>query len=88
MHELSLALDLVEQAIAVAVKESAAKIVRIKIKIGDISGVDKEAFRFAFPEAARGTILDGAILEIEEAEGRDFQFLSMEVPSSGGIQNV
>jgi hydrogenase nickel incorporation protein HypA/HybF len=79
MHELSLAIDLADRALEISNRENAIAIRRLKILIGDQSGVDKEAFRFAFPEVARNTILEKAQLEIQTSPGREFQFLSIEI---------
>jgi hydrogenase nickel incorporation protein HypA/HybF len=65
MHELSLAMALVEQAAAVLDREGASRAVSLTVRIGAWSGVDAEAFAFAFPAAAEGTPLAGARLLIE-----------------------
>lgn len=79
MHELSLAMDLVDRAAEIARKENVKKVSQLNIKIGLQSGVDIESFKFAFPEACKNTILENCELIIEESTGRDFQFLNMEV---------
>jgi hydrogenase nickel incorporation protein HypA/HybF len=66
MHELSLAAAMVEQLREVLAREGGGRIVRIDLRIGAMSGVDADAFLFAFPEAARKTPLEGAELVIEE----------------------
>ncbi len=65
MHELSLAVALVEQAEAVLEREGAPRALALTVRIGDWSGVDPDAFAFAFPVAAEGSRLAGARLEIE-----------------------
>ena len=52
MHELSLAAEMVEQLAAVAAREKALRIVRIELLIGRYSGIERDAFEFAFPIAA------------------------------------
>ncbi|MCK5133083.1 MAG: hydrogenase maturation nickel metallochaperone HypA [Candidatus Sabulitectum sp.] len=66
MHELSLAMDLVEQLNEVLIREKATKVVEINVVIGAMSGVEKVPFEFAFPEAAMNTPIEGAVLNIEE----------------------
>ena len=66
MHELSLAGDLVERLEEAARRERAARIVEIRLELGAMSGVDRDAFEFAFPEVARGTLAEGARLVVEE----------------------
>ncbi|PIE22044.1 MAG: hydrogenase maturation nickel metallochaperone HypA [Planctomycetota bacterium] len=66
MHELSLAMDLVEQLTEVAARENASAVTGIHVVIGAMSGVERIPFEFAFPEAARNTPMEGAVLNIEE----------------------
>ncbi|MCF7818339.1 MAG: hydrogenase maturation nickel metallochaperone HypA [Kiritimatiellales bacterium] len=66
MHELSLAQELVEHIARVAKSENALRVERVVVVIGRYSGVEREAFEFAFPFAAEGTIAEGAELLIEE----------------------
>jgi hydrogenase nickel incorporation protein HypA/HybF len=66
MHELSIATELVARVEEVARREGASRIARIEVRIGAFSGVDREAFAFAFPFAAEGSRAAGAALAIEE----------------------
>ena len=66
MHELSLAIDLVEQLSEVLLREKASKVIEINLVIGAMSGVERVPFEFAFPVAAEDTALAGAVLNIEE----------------------
>jgi len=66
MHELSLAQGLVEQVQRAAAAEGAVRVLGLTLVMGAYSGVDREAFEFAFPLAAEGTCLEGAELRIEE----------------------
>ncbi|VGO12696.1 Hydrogenase/urease nickel incorporation protein HypA [Pontiella desulfatans] len=66
MHELSLAQGLVEQLEQAASMQNALRIDRIVLVIGKYSGVERDAFEFAFPFAAEGTLAENAVLEIEE----------------------
>lgn len=66
MHELSL----MEQTLAIALEQAqaqgATKIHRLRLRIGQQSGVIPEAIRFAFDVVVVHTAAAGAILEIEE----------------------
>ena len=66
MHELSLAQSLVEQVGRAAEKENAVRVLRIVVAIGKHSGVERDAFEFAFPFAAGEGVLEGAELVVEE----------------------
>ncbi len=63
MHELSVCQALVEQAERIA-RERQARVIRLMLKIGPLSGVESELLRRAFPLASAGTCCEGAALEI------------------------
>jgi hydrogenase nickel incorporation protein HypA/HybF len=69
MHEMSLAegmLQLVEEG----ARRSAARAVRaIWLEIGALAQVEVEALRFCFDAVTRGTLADGARLEIVDTPG-------------------
>ncbi len=66
MHEMSLAVDLVEQLVDVLVREKSTRVIEINVVMGAMSGVERVPFEFAFPVAAEGTPIAGAVLNIEE----------------------
>lgn len=66
MHELSIACNIVE---LVAQASGGRKVRRVTLEIGKLSGVAPDALAFCFPEVARGTDAEDAILEIREIEG-------------------
>jgi len=63
MHELSVCQALVEQAELIA-RERQARVIRLMLQIGPLSGVESELLRRAFPLASAGTCCEGAALEI------------------------
>lgn len=65
MHELSIALSLMEQMEQEAAKHGGA-VRSVQVRIGDLSGVDCEALRFAWEIARAGTPFAKTELEIEE----------------------
>jgi hydrogenase nickel incorporation protein HypA/HybF len=67
MHELALTCGIVETAAEAA---EGRRVACVTLVIGRLSGVMVEAIRFCFDEVARGTALDGAVLDIIEPEGR------------------
>lgn len=67
MHELSLAQDIVEQAIQAARVAQAGRVVRVHLTIGRLAGVEADALRFCFETVCRDTALEGARLEVREA---------------------
>jgi hydrogenase nickel incorporation protein HypA/HybF len=64
MHELSIALSMIEQVEQQAAPYPGA-VRSIQVKIGALSGVDVEALRFAWEMARAGTPLAETQLEIE-----------------------
>jgi hydrogenase nickel incorporation protein HypA/HybF len=69
LHELSLTQNLIEIAEQHARREGATTITVITLEIGVLSGVIREAVEFAFEACTRGTIAEGAVLEIIHVPG-------------------
>jgi hydrogenase nickel incorporation protein HypA/HybF len=66
MHELSIAVSLVEAAQEEAEKHGAAGICAVHLRLGPLSGVVKEALLFSYDIATQGTPLEGSRLIVEE----------------------
>ena len=66
MHELSIAISLVESAQEEAVKHAAAAVSAVHLRLGPLSGVVKEALLFSYGLVVEGTPLQGSQLIIEE----------------------
>ncbi|MBD3223709.1 MAG: hydrogenase maturation nickel metallochaperone HypA [Caldithrix sp.] len=64
MHEMSIALNVVDIAVQNARREKAQKINEIVLEVGALSGVVAEALQFCFSSACKQTMADGATLEI------------------------
>ena len=67
MHELAIAESVVD---TVTRKLPGARITRVHLEIGALSGVVADSIRFCFDLATEGTGLEGATLEITEPPGR------------------
>ena len=67
MHELALTAAIVESAEEAA---NGRRVLRVTLEIGRLSGVMTEAIRFCFDAVARGTLIEGAVLDIREIDGR------------------
>ncbi len=70
MHEVSLMAQTLELAIAQTRDRQAQRIHRLKMRIGELSGVVPEALEFAFDVAIPGTPAEGAVLELETVPAR------------------
>lgn len=66
MHELSIALSLIEMAEEQAEQLGGVRVEALRLKLGPLSGVVREALLFSFDLAAAGTAIEGARLEIED----------------------
>lgn len=64
MHELSIALSIVELAEEEAKKANAISISKIEVEIGTMAGIDPDALLFAWDSAIHGTLADHAELDI------------------------
>lgn len=65
MHELSIAMSLVEVASEEARRLHPARVEALRLRIGPLSGVVIEALTFSFDLAARDSEIEGARLVIE-----------------------
>ena len=65
MHELSICQGLVKEATRVASVQGAARVTRIVVAIGPLSGVEAPLLERAFTVARAGTIAHSALLEME-----------------------
>ncbi|MEV6317758.1 hydrogenase maturation nickel metallochaperone HypA [Streptomyces sp. NPDC051776] len=70
MHELSIALSVVERAEEAAREHGAASVESVRLRIGELAGVVADALRFSFELVAEGTLLAGAGLVIDEVPAR------------------
>ena len=66
MHELGIATDLLDIALAEARKHRARRLARVDLLLGGLRGVVPEHLRFLFGHLANGTIAEGALLEVED----------------------
>lgn len=70
MHELSIAMSIVEIAEENAAMAGVKNVSEIQIEIGDLSGVVDEALEFALEEAVKNTILKNAKRIVIKTSGK------------------
>jgi hydrogenase nickel incorporation protein HypA/HybF len=63
MHELSIALSIVDLVTAEALSHGAATVSRVEVGLGSHSGVVPEALEFAMAEAVKNTLLEHARID-------------------------
>jgi hydrogenase nickel incorporation protein HypA/HybF len=65
MHELSIAVSMVERILEESESRGGLKVEAVHLKLGVLSGVDKDALLFSYEIACEGTPLAGSKLVIE-----------------------
>jgi hydrogenase nickel incorporation protein HypA/HybF len=74
MHEMSIAesiLGIVEES---ARREGFRAVREVRLEVGRLAAVETEALRFCFGAVVRGSVAEGARLEIEEPAGAGWCF--------------
>ncbi|MCZ7677640.1 MAG: hydrogenase maturation nickel metallochaperone HypA [Sandaracinaceae bacterium] len=66
MHELAL----MQSLVATVEEQVADRVTRVRLEIGRLTAVVPDALRFCFDVCARGTRLEGAVLEIVDVAPR------------------
>ena len=66
MHELSVALSIIEGAEEEAARQGGGRVCAVHLRLGPLSGVVKEALLFSYDLACEGTPLQGSTLVIED----------------------
>lgn len=69
MHEMSLAEGIIELVEQTARRENAGRVSLVVLEIGQLSSVEPEALKFCFDAVTRGSIAEGAALQIEAVPG-------------------
>ena len=72
MHEMSLAegvIGVVEETLAAQPSMRREVVRSVRLEIGRLAAVELEALRFSFDVVKRGTVADGAVLEVIEVPG-------------------
>jgi hydrogenase nickel incorporation protein HypA/HybF len=70
MHELAIAQAILDRAQAASEKNGGGRVLRVGLRIGEISGVEPEALSFGIEALSKGTPLEGLSLTIERPRRR------------------
>ena len=80
MHEVSLVSALVDQVEEASKTHAFGHVVKLRVAIGTLSGIEPSCVEFCFSEVAKGSVLENAELAIETIEkGKDFRVIDLEV---------
>jgi hydrogenase nickel incorporation protein HypA/HybF len=69
MHEFSFATSIVESVLDLANKQGASKVLEVHMRIGKLRALSTEQLSFSYGILAKGTILEGSKLLVEESAG-------------------
>ena len=79
MHELSIAVNLVELACEEKQRRDLPEVRAVRLRLGALAGVVKDALLFSFDVASAGTCIQGAALQIEDTSGDELELFALEV---------
>lgn len=66
MHEMSIALQIIDHALEAARRHDATRIEEVEVEVGAMRQVVPEALEFAFSVATEGTLAEGARLRVTQ----------------------
>jgi hydrogenase nickel incorporation protein HypA/HybF len=72
VHEMSLAMRIVDIAVSEAEKVKARVVTEIEIEVGQLAGVTAEALTFCLDAAARGTMAESAVFTLLTMPGQGY----------------
>jgi hydrogenase nickel incorporation protein HypA/HybF len=79
MHELSIAMALIDVACEEASNRGLGQVRALHLRLGALAGVIKEALVFSFDVAVAGTPIEGARLEVQDSSGAELELVALEV---------
>ena len=74
MQEMSLCEGILQVIEDAARREGFARVSRVRLEVGRFAGVEPAALRFGFDVVTRGSVAEGAALELIDLPGRAFCF--------------
>lgn len=82
MHELSIALSIIEGAEEEVERQGGGHVYAVHLKLGPLSGVFKDALLFSWDLACEGTTLEGASLIVDDTvSGAELEVSALELES-------
>ena len=79
MHETHLIEPIVQGISNHAQKEGAKKVLKIRLKVGELTGVKEESLTNTFSVLAKGTLLEEAELELTFFPGTAIEVISFDI---------
>lgn len=66
MHEMSITGNIIDIVRGEMKRGNLARLISIRLRIGELTAIDPESLRFCFDASIRETELEGAVLDIED----------------------
>jgi Zn finger protein HypA/HybF involved in hydrogenase expression len=82
MHESGIVEELIREVEKVVASNGGGRATKVEVGVGEHAGFSREHFEGHFRVASRGTIVDGAALEIHTREGDALTLEGVEVEDS------
>lgn len=79
MHETHLIEPIIQGIAAHAQREGAQKVLKVRLRIGELTGVKEESFKATFAILATGTLLEDAELELSFFPSAHIEVLSFDI---------
>ena len=79
MHELSIAVSLVDLACEEKERRQLPHVRAVHLRLGALSGVARDSLVFSFDVASAGTGIEGATLKVQETSGDELELFALEV---------
>ncbi len=71
MHEWTFAQNILQTALGEAERHTAKRINLLRVKLAEAEHIEPSSLRFCFEALSKGTIAEGANLEVEIVNGRE-----------------
>lgn len=78
MHEMHLIKDLFADVLKYVGENKVKKVSRVYLKMGEFTEINEEILRHFFNEKSKGTVVEGAEVEIERTSTRELRLVSFD----------
>ncbi|HUB77354.1 MAG TPA: hydrogenase maturation nickel metallochaperone HypA [Bryobacteraceae bacterium] len=79
MHEIGIAASIVEAVRTEMRPYNDTRPVKVVVKVGAMSGVDRDSLSFCFQAITRGTLFEGLTLSIEDTPADELELSRLEL---------
>lgn len=78
MHEMHLINDLFTDVLKHAKENKATKVTKVYLKMGEFTEINPDILIFQFNELAKGSPIEGAVIDIKPSDAREIRLLSFD----------